>query len=167
MEHKTRRQLTLFLPEATSIIIEKIRKQYNPVQYALIKAHLTLCREDEIENLDQVLHTLSQLQEPSFTMQFEGPTRFEQGMGVWMMAKDSKPFNSLRKKVLRSVIAEPREQIPHITLLHPRNGSCTDNIFTQICKETFPTYITFDQISLIEQVDGGKWELLQVFNLDK
>lgn len=167
MEHKKRRQLTLFLPEACSEVIEKIRQHYNPVQYSLIKAHLTLCREDEIENLSQVLHTLSQLKEPSFSMQFQGATRFEQGKGVWLQAKDAIAFNSLRKKVLHSVIAEPGEQIPHITLLHPRNGSCTDDKFIQICKETFPSSIKFDQISLIEQVDGGKWDLLQVFNLNK
>ena len=165
MENTSRKQLTLFLPEAYSAVIEKIRQQHNPVQYALIKAHLTLCREDEIENLSQVLHGLSQLREPSFTMQFEGPTRFENGKGVWMRAKDTSAFNGLRKKVLQSIIAEPREQVPHITLLHPRNASCTDELYYQICKETFPTAIQFDQISLIEQVGGGKWEILQNFPL--
>lgn len=165
MESKSRRQLTLFLPEAYSTVIEKIRQRYNPVQYALIKAHLTLCREDEIENLSQVLHALSQLKEPSFSMQFEGPARFEQGKGVWMRAKDASAFNGLRKKVLQSIIAEPREQIPHITLLHPRNASFTEELFNQICKETFPTAIQFNQISLIEQVGGGKWETIQNFPL--
>ena len=50
-----RRQLTLFLTEQNQII-EEIRATYNPKQFELIKAHVTLCREDEIEdNLEEII----------------------------------------------------------------------------------------------------------------
>ena len=42
----TRKQLTLFVKDVQAKAIEAIRRQYNPEQYALIKAHVTLCRED-------------------------------------------------------------------------------------------------------------------------
>ena len=48
-----RRQLTLFLSESCSSEIEKCRERFNLEQFKLIKAHITLCREDEIEQLKQ------------------------------------------------------------------------------------------------------------------
>jgi hypothetical protein len=45
---KKRIQLTLFVGEPESVAIEHIRKMFNPLQYALIKAHVTLCRADEL-----------------------------------------------------------------------------------------------------------------------
>ena len=50
-----RRQLTLFVGEKDAITIEQIRQKFNPLQFKLIKSHVTLCREDEIENLEQVI----------------------------------------------------------------------------------------------------------------
>jgi len=46
-----RKQITIFLDETEAIPIEAIRKRFNPRQYKLIKSHITLCREDEIEDL--------------------------------------------------------------------------------------------------------------------
>jgi hypothetical protein len=54
-------QLTLFAEENKSGVIEKIREAFNPQQYELIKAHVTLCREDELEQLDKVLANLETL----------------------------------------------------------------------------------------------------------
>ena len=44
----TRRQLTLFVPHAEAAPIEALRATLDPVQHALIAAHVTLCREDEL-----------------------------------------------------------------------------------------------------------------------
>lgn len=57
--NKRRRQLTLFVDEKQSVTIESIRQKFNPQQYRLIKAHVTLCREDEIESIDTVLYNLT------------------------------------------------------------------------------------------------------------
>ena len=43
-----RRQLTLFVEPPENLIIEEIRRRYNPIQFELINCHVTLCREDEI-----------------------------------------------------------------------------------------------------------------------
>ena len=47
--------------------------------------------------------------------------------------------------------------------MHPRNSTCTDNIFGQIEKVGLPTKLKFKKISLIEQKDGGQWKILQEF----
>ncbi|MBL0007415.1 MAG: hypothetical protein IPP25_09600 [Saprospiraceae bacterium] len=57
MNKRRRIQLTLFIDEKQSAAIERIRQKFNPQQYGLIKAHVTLCREDEIESFDNVLLT--------------------------------------------------------------------------------------------------------------
>ena len=44
----SRRQVTLFVPDPTRSMLEAIRKRLDPVQYRLIRAHVTLCREDEL-----------------------------------------------------------------------------------------------------------------------
>ena len=53
----------------------------------------------------------------------------------------------------------------HITLMHPRNSICTDEIFKNIQETDLPSSLTFDNISLIEQVDGGEWQTLKVYKL--
>jgi 2'-5' RNA ligase len=162
-----RRQLTLFLQKDKSEIVEKVRRKFNPTHFELIRAHVTLCREDEIENLDQVLINLTSLNEKAITIQFEKPTRFENGQGVYLKSEDIEQYSKLRRKILKTIIDEPRKQIPHITLIHPRSSTCNYEIFQQICNEDFPSNFTFNEISLIEQKDGANWEVLKNFKLIK
>jgi hypothetical protein len=44
--------------------------------------------------------------------------------------------------------------------MHPRNATCTDEILSLIQKIPLPTKLNFDTVSLIEQIDGGKWHTL-------
>ncbi len=160
---QTRRQLSLFLRDNFENI-ENIRAKYNPVQHDLIAAHVTLCREDEIEALEQIIKNLKaiELDEP-ISIQFASVERFADGKGVFIPAKgENKAFVELRKTVL-NVNELLKEQHPHITLIHPRNGTCSDEIFAHIQAYDLPTEFYFDTISLIEQKDGGKWEVVEVF----
>ncbi|HRG25628.1 MAG TPA: 2'-5' RNA ligase family protein [Chitinophagaceae bacterium] len=161
-----RSQLTLFVPEASAI--EAIRRQYNPVQHSLIAAHVTLCREDELLDIEKVLQNLEQLDFPAITIRFGKPERFDDGKGLLLPApEENTSFQELRKAVLKGVIEQPRNHHPHITLMHPRNSICTDEFFLDISKRELPDSIQFNKISLIEQVDGGIWKLLQTFDLSK
>lgn len=164
--HSKRLQLTLFVPENSSAAIEEIRSRYNPVQYELIAAHVTLCREDELMDLEKVQHNLDQLGFPSITIRFGKPERFDEGKGVLIPALgENITFQEFRKAVLNGIIKEPRNHQPHITLIHPRNATCTDEIMENIRKSDLPSEIEFGQISLIEQIDGGKWSIIQTFHL--
>lgn len=159
-----RRQLTLFLEEKDALEIERIRLKFNPVQYELIKSHVTLCREDEIGNLQQILDNIHSLNRRLLTINFEKVVRFSEGKGVLISAHQNNPeYHNLRKNILLG--DKIRFSEPHITLMHPRNSNCTDKIFDEIKKLDFPKKIAFETISLIEQVDGGEWKTLQKFKL--
>lgn len=157
-------QLTLFLDENTSEGIEHLRKTFNPEQYTLIPAHVTLCREDELAQIEKIIQRLSVLELASVTIDFGKATRFSDGKGVMLPATgDNAPFQALRAQILQGFVEKPRRHEPHITLMHPRNATCTDAIFEQIQKYRLPERITFRSISLIEQEMGQEWRVLRVF----
>ena len=76
--------------------------------------------------------------------------------GLLLPAKtDNTEFQDLRRQILLGLNDNPRKQETHITLMHPRNSTCTDKIFGRIEKIILPTKLKFKRISLIEQKDGG------------
>jgi 2'-5' RNA ligase len=165
-KNNTRIQLTLFLNSTISETIEGIRAKYNPLQFGLINSHVTLCREDELENIDQVLENLKELKSKPITITFESAMRFSEGKGVLVPASiNNKSFDELRAAVLKRIIENPRNHEPHITLMHPRNSNCTDPIFEEIKMVELPKKIVFDTISLIEQKKGEKWKVLKEYQL--
>lgn len=166
MSHRL--QLTLFVPPNLAISIEAIRQAVNPLQYALIKSHVTLCREDELKPLNTILRNLQQVKHPPIAIGFGPAIRFAEGKGILLPAIEGLPsFQKLRKAILKGITENPRAHQAHITLLHPRNATCTDAIFAQVQQASLPMQIQFDTISLIEQIDGGPWNLLEQFVLDK
>ncbi|NCU02960.1 MAG: 2'-5' RNA ligase family protein [Chitinophagaceae bacterium] len=167
MNKNSRQQLTLFVNRNKAQEIERVRRQFNPMQQQLIDSHVTLCREDEIENIHSVLHNLQQLDMPKIAISFGPVTRFENGTGVLLPALgNNEPFHLLRSKVLAGLSTAIRMPAPHITLMHPRNSTCTDELFSIIQTISMPTYLIFDTISLIEQINGGKWQILKNYQLN-
>jgi hypothetical protein len=167
LETTIRRQLTLFVDEKDAREIEWVRQRFNPRQHELIASHVTLCREDEIENLPAVLRNLQQLHLPAITIPFGAPVRFDDGRGVLLPALgDNASYHALRSLLLHNICAAIRKPAPHITLMHPRNAVCTDEIIAQIQQFNFPTQLSFNSISLIEQINGGRWRRLQNFPLN-
>lgn len=138
------------------------------MQYSLIPAHVTLCREDEIEPIAETIKRIRAISlEKPIQIQFDNVARFSSGKGVFMpCAKNYEAFTSLRKAVLGRAILQ-KEQLPHITLMHPRNATRTDEIFDQIKTKKLPHVLAFHTISLIEQKNGGIWKILDEFNLMK
>ncbi|TAF78008.1 MAG: 2'-5' RNA ligase family protein [Sphingobacteriales bacterium] len=168
MTKNTRRQLTLFVHPKDAETIELVRQQFNPIQFSLIKSHVTLCREDEIKNLDQVISNLHSLTQNEIVIEFGNAIRFDNGKGVLLPAIiDNIDFQNLRRQVLLGLTDNPRKHEAHITLMHPRNSTCTDAIFHQIEKVSLPKQLRFNKISLIEQEDGRQWNILQDFEFIK
>ncbi|MBL4594125.1 MAG: 2'-5' RNA ligase family protein [Flavobacteriales bacterium] len=165
--NEIRKQLTLFIEES-NVNIEKIRAEFNPEQHNLISAHITLCREDEIESIDKIIQRIKSitLKKP-IRIGFKSVERFADEKGILIPATDKNiEFRELRKFVLGQTKLT-KEQFPHITLMHPRNSTCTDEIFEEIKKQELPTELLFDRISLIEQKNGGKWKVIKEFNIVK
>lgn len=161
-----RRQLTLFVDPKNAENIERIRTVFNPMQSAIIKSHVTLCREDEIAAIEQVLAKLHQLPLSAITIEFGAVVRFDNGKGVLLPAKgNNTAYQNLRKQILSGLIDNQKKPAPHITLMHPRNSTCTDDIFEELFTINLSSKLTFKSISLIEQKDGGQWEILQNFEL--
>jgi 2'-5' RNA ligase len=161
-----RKQLTLFIPENAVETIESVRKEYNPLQYELIKSHVTICREDELEQIEKVILNLKNLNQRSIDIHFGNITRFDNRKGLMLSGMgNNEQFQNLRKVILAGIIDAPRKQEPHITLMHPRNCTCTDEIFTKLENEPFPSKIIFKKISLIEQEEGNEWKILKEFEL--
>jgi hypothetical protein len=158
MQHSIRRQLTLFVPPQQSERLEQVRKQFDPIQSQIIQSHITLCREDEIIDLDKVIANLRNLPPFDLQLHLDKLTRFEDSKGVYLPILNHEDYHNLRKKVLHGIIDSPRIQHPHLTLMHPRNAVCTDEIFDLLSKIAFPTLLHFNEIHLIVQVDGGAWE---------
>lgn len=162
----TRTQLTLFVDEKDSEIIEGIRKEFNPVQFELIKCHVTLCREEELVAIEKVIENLENLHYPSFTIDFGRVQRFSIGKGILIPAiGDNAEFHNLRSLILKGVINNPGKPAPHITLMHPRNSTCTDSDFQKIEKMKLPTKLEFTKISLIQQEENSKWDILSSYLL--
>lgn len=161
-----RKQLTLFLEASESAAIEAIREQFNPKQFALIKSHITLCREDEIEDLDRILNNLAQMEVEEFELSVKGLKRFSEGRGVFIaIADDKKAFRQLRARVLQYGKATPREHQAHITLMHPRNSTCDDEKFKAIQQFELPEKLSIKKVCLIEQEMGQVWRTLQEYRL--
>ncbi len=166
MANLIRKQLTLFLEQKDAETIENVRKRYNSKQFEIIKAHVTLCREDEIQNIELVISNLFSLRINFLNIMFKPVARFENGKGLFIPAStDNIEFQDLRSKILDTCLGKPRFHQPHITLMHPRNSTCTDNIFKEVEKIKFPGVLNFKKISLIQQETNGHWETLQEFNL--
>ncbi|HAK11694.1 MAG TPA: hypothetical protein DCO78_06680 [Chitinophagaceae bacterium] len=168
MNQQIRRQLTLFVNPTDAQEIEAVRKRFNPIQQELIACHVTLCREDELENLDAIIANLKKLEVPAISISFGRVIRFDNGKGVMLPdLGDNESFHQLRTKILTGVVETIRRPEPHITLMHPRNSSCTDAIFSIIQAVSFPTRLIFHEISLIVQINGGQWRIVEKYLLNK
>lgn len=160
-------QLTLFVAKEAGRAIETVRHTFNPVQAALIPAHVTLCREDELTDLEMVVDNLSRLSFGPITLQLGRAERSAEGKGVLIPAVGGMDaFDGLRRHILAGITDNPRRLSAHITLMHPRNSTCTDALFQQIQDYVFPETITFRTVSLIGQEDlTAKWQVLKEFDL--
>ena len=150
-------------------MIEKIRAEFNPIQFNLIPAHVTLCRENEIEHIEKVIENIMSLSlDNPLRIEFDKVERFDNGKGLFIPAKKwNEEFIELRKSILKGLIEFPVVHHPHITLMHPRNSTCTDQIFSEIIKYNLPTELFFDTISLIEQRNGVPWKTINQFPITK
>lgn len=150
-----RRQASLYLTGQSDI--ESLRSRYNPMQARLIPPHVTLCREDEVTDWGDFQNRLESLRPFAITITFGIPVR-EDNFVYLPVLEGLEEFQSFRQAILSS---EARIHIPHLTLIHPRNGICTEQIFAEISKTiTEPLPYTFCEVRIIEQEEGGIWNVI-------
>ena len=151
-----RRQATLYVPPPLDVAVESLRTQFNPIQAALIRAHVTLCREDEVCDWNEIEDCLRAMAKIDVSLHFETPVR--DGNLVYLPSTGSTDsFDALRNSLLSTGDSAARKHDPHVTLIHPQNGTCSKSDFDEISSQCKPFTISFSQVTLIEQVDGGSW----------
>jgi hypothetical protein len=153
-----RRQASLYVTGQSHI--EAVRFRYNPMQARLIPPHVTLCREDEVTDWDGFQNRLASLRPIEITLTFGVPVR-EDNFVFLPVLGGLEEFQSFRQAVLSK---DARIHTPHLTLIHPRNGMCTEQIFADISKTiTAPFPYTFHEVRIIEQEDSGVWSVISRF----
>lgn len=161
----TRTQLTLFVTGRAAEGLDALRRDLDPVQHALIAAHVTLCREDEIAGIAfEVLASRLAASAPvPLTLTFGEPERFS-GHGVLLPCiAGAEAFHRLRIAVLGR--EDVRHQDAHITLAHPRNPRAAGNSDAVVVPLDSPLTLHFARISLIEQQGSQRWQVLTEFDL--
>lgn len=156
----TRRQASLYLYDVP--VVEDLRRRFNPAQAALIPSHITLCREDEVSDWIAFENQVRSRLSIAVALEFGAPVR-DRDLVYLPAVGSTQTFDQLRRDLLELDGTPPRRQLPHITIIHPRNGSCTDEIYDQIVFSIAPFTAIFHEISLIEQHDGGAWNCLASF----
>jgi hypothetical protein len=154
MSQSTRRQLTLFLPPDRREVIESIRRRLDPLQHAIIPAHVTLCRDDELTPWQAIGESLASLGRFSFTMRFGEPRVLLDGCVLMRPGHGAVQFQRLRQSILGP---SAKALGAHITLLHPRNAPGAAYDMAELVAKLPGFTVTFRSIALIEQSGADPW----------
>ncbi|MCU0617278.1 MAG: 2'-5' RNA ligase family protein [Gemmatimonadaceae bacterium] len=156
-----RRQLTLFVDEPWRSRLQQLRVALDPVQAALIPAHVTLCRDEEVASVtaETVAHRVASWPHGPLAMSFGAAQRVE-GHGVLLRCADGAVgFHALRQWLLQD--ADARELGAHITLAHPRNPRAAGNTDDALTAVPHALALTFASVALIEQHGTAPWTVQQ------
>jgi 2'-5' RNA ligase len=160
--HETRKQLSLYVPANAAKEIEEVRKIVDPIQSNLIPAHITLCREDELDDFAAIKARLTHIPLKPITLRFGTPEIFS-GHGLLLNCIDGEgDFRLLREYLLAS--RNIKKQRPHITLAHPRNPKSDENLLGNTSRLPEMIEITFSTIYLIEQTRNEPWRVLERYD---
>lgn len=159
-----RRQLSLYVPPPESARLDVIRAVVDPEQHRLIPPHVTLCRESDFttpREEEEALERLRGRAGPPLTLSFGAPERFH-GHGIFLPAVGGREgFDQLRREILGAERAGAREQVPHMTLAHPRNPQAPGNALEEGSALARGLSIRFHTACWIEQIDSEPWRVLE------
>jgi hypothetical protein len=154
-----RRQLSLYVPVDSAAGIEAVRALVDPLQHSLIPAHVTLCREDELGDMDAIRERLAGAGMHALRLAFGAPLRFSTHGVLLPCIAGIEQFRELRQALLQSRAI--RELSPHITLAHPRNPPCAGDGLALAGALPGELAITFPVMRLIEQTGNAAWRELE------
>lgn len=167
MMQKVRHQITLFLPEAASQLVEPVRAVVDPVQASLIRAHVTLVRDDELPQISPETFTarldLPIDQRSPLELTFAGPSPSVDHGILMHCASELTEFQALRCRLFPELNSKSMKA--HITLAHPRNPKAAGNKPQNLRPLANGLTIKFRQLALIQQTDGQPWVTLKTVDL--
>ena len=157
-----RRQLTLLLPPDQRIAVDSIRQRLDPRQHAIIPAHVTLCRDAELEPWDEIERRLQRLEAFTLELSFGAPESLLDGCILLRPVRGIEQYRHLRRSILGP---SAREHGAHITLLHPRNATGVECDLHRLADEVSGLAVVFRAVSLIEQDGDAPWQLRQHYGI--
>lgn len=164
-----RRQIALFLPAAACGAIEHVRQSVDPVQFAKLPAHITLCYGDEIQDWDRVAGCLQSLarEEIRFIFMVDGSRPFDEGKGIYLqLTEQGGLYDSARSRLL-AFSPSPRTRVkPHVTLLHPRHARDSPDGWTLVNSVRFPERMEIHRIAVIE-LREAHWTTVHIYGGDE
>jgi hypothetical protein len=151
------------MPEGVAPWVEPLRQELDPVQRALIAAHVTLCREDEVVDLDVTVLRDRLARATPLALSF-GPAQRFGGHGVLLPCiEGAAAFQQLRVQALGTrAIREPE---PHLTLAHPRNAHARGNEDWRLAEIAVPLRLVFREVALIEHYSTDPWVVRDTLRL--
>jgi 2'-5' RNA ligase len=155
----------MYVPEPEASELEGVRRLLDPVQSSLTPAHVTLCREDELAevNTDSLASRLIDAKAKHVTLRFGRPEIVHEHGILLPCIAGREAFHALREHVLGSRAI--RHQAPHITLAHPRNPKSSKNSLANANRLPEAIAIRFAHIVLIEQTGATPWRVLQTYEI--
>lgn len=155
-----RRQYSLFAPEPHRTELDAVRALLDPIQHAIIPAHVTLCRDDEVTATrpDTFSVIIAAASRAPLRLTFGAAEAFD-GHGLRLPCIDgAAEFSALRARLLGS--AGLRSETPHITLAHPRNPKSDGHSLDRARAIPTPLTLTFSEVVAIELAPGAPWRVI-------
>ncbi len=163
-----RTQLSLFVPTSAAATLEAVRRLVDPVQAALIPAHVTLCRVADLTDITPSLLQARLATESTapLTLHFGAAVRSEAHGLLLPCVAGADAFTTLRRVVLGPDAA--RAGTPHLTLAHPRNPRAPGNDVAATRVIPTPLEISFCEVQWIEQdTPGQPWRIRHTYPLGR
>ena len=164
-KRKMRVQLSLYVSGPAAGELAAVRQVVDPVQSALIPPHVTLCRDAELAGIapEEIRTRLAARDARAVTLAF-GPVERFGGHGLLLPCVEGHAaFRALRALILG--VAVPQEQVPHLTLAHPRNPRASGNDIAVARALPAPLVTTFTHVHWIEQEDRTPWRIRHTYRL--
>lgn len=152
-------QLSLFVAEPERSVIDEVRKKYDPRQHANIPAHVTLCRDNEVDDWCRLKRKLAEFSEASLQFIIDEVEELSDRCILMRLRPPATSFHELREHLLGN---DCSSTIPHITLLHPKNAQGNSPL-ERIRNETLPTVVHFSEINLIIRTESGVWRMKSTY----
>lgn len=160
-----RRQLSLYASGEGAATIERVRALVDPVQFALIPAHVTLCREEDLLDIRETQIGERIAGSGGFVLGFGAPETFSTHGILLPCVEGEAAFQALRSRVLGG--RSDRRQSPHVTLAHPRNPKAAGHSLQAAGSLGSGIQCRFAIVHLIEQIAGNPWTILRSWPLDE
>jgi hypothetical protein len=156
-----RQQRSLWLRPEEAAAVERLRAVLDPVQRALIPAHVTLCRDEETAalSLPNLRQRLAEACIRPFALRFGAPQPL--GAHGWLLpcVDGASSFQALRRCVLGGLPGQV--QHAHLTLAHPCNPRAAGNPPGRVPVFAGGYRIWLDAVYWIEQAPPAPWRIVQ------